>query len=70
MHISLHLKILFLKVCAQSLSHVQLLATPWNRNHQVPPSMEFSRQGYWSVLPFPTLRDLPDPGIEPVSCVS
>ena len=70
MHISLHLKILFLKVCAQSLSHVQLLPTPWNRNHQVPPSMEFSRQGYWSVLPFPTLRDLPDPGIEPVSCVS
>ena len=30
-------------------------------------SMEFSRQGYWSGLPFPTLGDLPDPGIEPVS---
>ena len=32
--------------------------------------MEFSRQGYWSGLPFPTPEDLPDPGIEPTSLVS
>ena len=33
-------------------------------------SMEFSRQEYWNELPFPTLGDLPDPGIEPMSLVS
>ena len=32
--------------------------------------MEFSRQKYWSELPFPTLVDLPDPGMEPMSLVS
>ena len=32
--------------------------------------MEFSRQEYWSGLPFPTPGDLPDPGIEPLSPVS
>ncbi|ELR62335.1 hypothetical protein M91_01857, partial [Bos mutus] len=37
---------------------------------QSPLSMEFSRQEYWSELPFPTPGDLPDPGIEPVSLVS
>ena len=35
--------------------------------YQVPQSMEFSRQEYWSGLPFPSPRDLPDPGIEPRS---
>ena len=35
--------------------------------HQAPLSMEFSRQEYWSGLPFPTPGDLPDPGIEPGS---
>ena len=35
--------------------------------HQVPLSMEFSRQEYWSELSFPTSEDLPDPGIEPGS---
>ena len=35
--------------------------------YQVPQSMEFSRQEYWSGLPFPSPRDLPDPGIEPGS---
>ena len=38
--------------------------------HQAPLSMGFSRQAYWSGLPFPTSEDLPDPGIEPVSLVS
>ena len=37
------------------------------RNHQASLSMGFSRQEYWSRLPFPTSGDLLDPGIEPVS---
>ena len=41
--------------------------TPWTIAHQAPLSMEFSRQEYWSGLPFPSQRDLPDPGIEPGS---
>ena len=41
------------------------LATPWTVDHQAPLSMNFSRQGYWSGLPFPFPGDLPDPGIEP-----
>ena len=49
----------------KSLSRVQLLATPWTVAHQAPPSMGFSRQEYWSGLPFPAPGDLPDPGIEP-----
>ena len=36
-------------------------------SHQAPPSMGFSRQKYWSGLPFPSPGDLPDPGIEPRS---
>ena len=40
---------------------------PWAAPHQVPLSMGFSRQGYWSSLPFPSPGDLPDPGIEPRS---
>ena len=43
------------------------LATPWTVAHQAPLSMEFSRQEYWSGLPFPSPGDLPDPGIEPWS---
>ena len=39
----------------------------WTVTHQAPLSMEFSRQEYWSGLPFPTPGDLPDPGIEPGS---
>ena len=46
---------------------VQLFATPWTGAHQAPPSIEFSRQEYWSGLPFPSPGDLPDPGIEPRS---
>ena len=44
-----------------------LFATPWAVAHQAPLSMEFSRQGYWSGLPFPSTGDLPDQGIEPGS---
>ena len=38
----------------KSLSRVLLFATPWTLAHQAPPSMEFSRQEYWSRLPFPS----------------
>ena len=48
----------------KSLSRVQLFATPWTVAHQASPSMGFSRQEYWSGLPFPSPGDLPDPGIE------
>ena len=50
-----------------SLSCVQLFVTPWTVAYQAPPSMEFSRQEYWSGVPFPSPGDLPDPGIEPGS---
>ena len=49
------------------LSHVQLFATPWTVAHQAPPSMGFSRQEYWSGLPFPSPGNFPNPGIEPRS---
>ena len=55
------------KVKVKSLSHVQLFATPWTVAYHAPQFMEFSRQEYWSGLPFPSPRDLPDPGMEPVS---
>ena len=42
-------------------------ATPWIVTHWAPLSMGFSRQEYWSGLPFPPPGDLPDPGIEPGS---
>ena len=41
--------------------------TPWTVAYQAPPSMGFSRQEYWSGLPFPSPGDLPDPGIQPGS---
>ena len=43
------------------------LVTPWAIACQAPLSMGFSRQEYWSGLPFPSPGDLPDPGIEPRS---
>ena len=49
------------------LSSVQLFATPWTVAYQDPLSMGFSRQEYWSGLSFPSLGDLPNPGIEPGS---
>ena len=47
------------------LSRVRLFATPWTVAYHAPPSMGFSRQEYWSGLPFPSPEDLPDAGIEP-----
>ena len=56
-----------IKVKVKSLSRVRLFATLWTVEHQAPPSMGFSKQEYWNGLPFPSLGDLPDPGIEPRS---
>ena len=46
------------------LSCVQLFGTPWTVARQAPLSMGFSRQEYWSRLPFPSSGDLPNPGIK------
>ena len=54
-------------VCAKSLSHVWLFVTLWTVALQAPLSMGFSRQEYWSGLPFSSPGDLPNPGIEPGS---
>ena len=55
-------------VCVSySLSHVWLFTTPWSVARQPPLSMEFSRQEYWSGLPFSSPRKLPNPGIKPGS---
>ena len=56
-----------MKVKVKSLSRVRLFATPWTVAHLAPPSMGFSRQEYWSGLPFPLQGNLPNPGIEPRS---
>ena len=50
-----------------SLSRVQLFCDPMDLIHQVPLSMGFLRQEYWSGFPFPSPRDLPDPEIKPTS---
>ena len=49
----------------KSPSRVQLFATAWTVAYQAPQSMEFSKQEYWSVFPFPTPGHLPNPGIKP-----
>ena len=46
---------------------VWLFETPWTVARQAPLSMGFSRQEYWSGLPFPSPRNLPDPGHKPAS---
>ena len=56
-----------MKVKVKSLSRVRLFSTPWTVAYQAPPSMGFSRQEYWSGLPFPSAGCLPNPGIEPGS---
>ena len=48
-------------------SRVQLFAASWTVAYQTSLSVGFSRQEYWSWLPFPSPGDLPDPGIEPRS---
>ena len=58
-------KLVVTHVCV--LSWVRLFVTPWT---VIPPSMGFSRQEYWSGLPFPIPGDFLEPGIEPMSPVS
>ena len=53
-------------VCTQLLSCIQLSVATWTVTHYAPLSVEFSRQEYWTRLPFPTLGDLPDLGIKPM----
>ena len=60
-----HFKYLYRLV--KSLSHVRFFATLWTVAYQASPSMGFSRQEYWSGLPFPSPGDLPHPGIKPGS---
>ena len=58
-------------ICVFSCSAVpNYFVIPWIVACQAPLSMEFSRQEYWSGLPFPTPGDLPDPGIKPTFLVS
>ena len=52
------------------LSRIQLFVTPWIATHQAPLSMVFSRQRYWTGLPFSSPEDLPDLEIEPMSLAS
>ena len=54
-------------VCVCVYSHIQLFMTPWPIAHRAPLSMEFSKQEYWSLLPFPPLGDLPDQTASPAS---
>ena len=55
---------IFKYILCIEVSHVQLPVTPWTVAYQAPLSIGFSRQGYWSGLPFPSPGDLPDLGIE------
>ena len=73
----LTLNYLSLLMLPHHISLLRLMVFKWSRwvvsdslrpvAHQAPPSMGFSRQGYWGGLPFPSRGDLPDPGIEPRS---
>ena len=56
-------------MCVQLLICVRLSVAPWTEACQPPLSMEFSRQEYWSGLPFPTIGDVPYPEIKPISLV-
>ena len=58
---------LYVYVCILVTQSCLTLCTPWIAVRQAPLSMEFSRQEYWSGLPFPSPGDLSDPGIEPAS---
>ena len=57
-------------VVVQLLSSVCLFVTPWSAAHQASLSVGFSRQEYWSGLPFPSPGALPHPGVKPTSLVS
>ena len=59
-------------MCAvlKSFSYVWFFVAPWTVAQQVPLFMEYSRQEYWSRLPFPTPEDLPHPGVKPETLAS
>ena len=57
----------FVVVVLIAQSCLDSFETPWTVAYQAPLSMGFSRQEYWSGLPFPSPRNLPDPGTEPAS---
>ena len=57
-------------LCVCVLSHDRLFATPWTTASQASLPMGFSRQEYWSGLPFPTPGDLPNPEIKLTSLMS
>ena len=64
---STYLKFIPFSLCVcvcELLSCVLLFATPWTVAHQAPLYVEFSREEYWSGLPFPSSGDLPDSEIE------
>ena len=63
----LSVEFVFVLTKVKSLSHVRLFEIPWTVVCQAPPSSGFSRQEYWTRLPFPSPEDLPDPRIEPGS---
>ena len=56
-----------MKQKVKSWSRVRLFVTPWTVAYQGHLSMGFSRQEYWSGLPFPSPGDLPNPGMDPGS---
>ena len=64
------ISVYFVSVGAQLLSQFRLFATSWIVACQAPVLMDFSRQEYWSGLPFPAPGDLPNQGIKPLSLVS
>ena len=64
---SVYIRSTYVLTEVKSLSHVRLFAIPWTVAYQASLSMGFSRQEYWSELPFPSPGDLPDPGIKPRS---
>ena len=63
-------KVIQLYMCVCVCVCVCVLSHSWIVAHQAPLSMEISRQRYWSGLQFSSPRDLPDPGIKPVSLAS
>ena len=67
-----YMVVLKMLLCAvlSHLSHVRLFETLWTIAHEAPLSMRFSRKEYWSGLPCPPPRDLPNPGIKPASLMS
>ena len=65
-HVCLHV-LYSVKIGAIAVRSLSCVTIPRTVAHQAPLSMEFSRQDYWSGLPFPFLGDLPDAGIEPRS---